>query len=262
MVFTLLLLFPIDLKSQTELCVIIDSLSKNPVDYASISAGSFIFYADELGAFSTKNLPNDTLRISRLGYHSIAVLKSELTPTIVLVPKDYSIKEFVVSGKAKSFEIGYHNMNTAGYDLMKEYKAVHILSLKPRCKIDKVLVHTRNNRKGTEFIITLFSVGDTGLPGEIIFTKEFSAPSGKNLLEIPVIEANLEMPETGVFVAIKKKVAKEDSNYSADAGIVRLTKLYDKNVSFFHYQNQWFETDPRKLDYRLTYKIGLELRAD
>jgi len=260
MVYTLLLLFSIDLKSQTDSCVIIDSLSKKPVGYASISAGLLIIYADELGAFSTKDLPNDTLRISRLGYHSIAMLKSELTPTLVLVPKDYSIKEFVVSGKAKSFEIGYHNRNSFGCSLAKDYKAVLIKSSKPRCEIEKILVHTRNNRKGTEFIVSLFSVSSKGVPGDLIFTKEFSSPTGKNLLEIPVDEANLEMPENGVFVAIKKNEAEDDSNYSVDAGAVRLTKVYAKNIGFLHYQNRWFEFESG-LGYHLTYKIGLELRA-
>jgi hypothetical protein len=260
MVYTLLLLFSIDLKSQTDYCVIIDSLSKKPVGYASISAGLLIIYADELGAFSTKDLPNDTIRISRLGYHSIAMLKSELTPTMVLVPKDYSIKEFVVSGKAESFEIGYHNRKSVAFSWAKDYKAVLILSPKPGFKIEKVLVHTRNNRKGTMFIVSLFSVRDNGLPGDIIFTKEYSSPTGKNLLEIPVDEANLEMPENGVFVAIKKKEAEDDSNYSVDAGIVRLTKVHAKNLSFVHYQNRWLVTDSG-LDYQFAYMIGLELRS-
>lgn len=85
----------------------------------------------------------------------------------------------------------------------------------------------------------------------MLFTKEFSSPTGKNLVEIPVDEANLEMPENGIFVAIKKKDSEGDPNYSDEAGIVRLTKVYDKNVSFFHCRNQWFETDHRNLDYRL-----------
>jgi hypothetical protein len=261
LIFTLLL-FPNGVRCQTEKCSLIDSVTKEPVAYASISEGSFIIYADEHGVFSVDDLPSDTLRISRLGYNSVTILKRELTPTISLVPKDYSIKEFVVSGKAESFEIGYHKRNTVGYSLMKDNKAVLILSSKPRCKIEKVLVHTRNNRRGIKFIVSLFSVSETGVPGDIIFTKEFSSPTGKNLLEIPVDEASLEMPETGVFVAIKKKETEGDSIHSNEEGIVRLTKLYDKNVSFFHHQNRWFELYNGNLDYHFTHKIGLELRVD
>jgi hypothetical protein len=256
-----LIFLPIDSSSQVHNYILMDSLSREPVAYATISAGSFIIYADQFGVFSTKDLPNDTIRISRLGYHSITLLKRELTPTIVLVPKEYSIKEFVVSGKAASFEIGYHKGNIIGFTLMKDFKAVFILSSKPKCKIEKVLVHTRNNRKGIKFIVSFFSVSDTGIPEDVIFTKEFISPSGKNLLEIPVDEANLVIPENGVFVAIKKKVIDGESDHSDDEGIVRLTKLYDKNVSFFHHQNRWFELQTPHSDYHSTHKIGLQLRA-
>ncbi len=230
------------------------------MSYASIRAGSLVCYADEDGIFSTKDILGDTIIISRVGYHSLVVPKSDLTSTLFLAPKSYSIGEVVVSGNAESFELGYHNFKTSGFSYNKKsFKAVHINRPDQRCRIEKVLVHTRKNRKGTEFVIGIFSVAESGLPGDLIFSKEHKSPSGKNMLEITVDEANLEMPQDGIFVAIKSNGTSENSENQSEHGMVRLSSDLDIGVSFFHSVNRWFETDFRELDYKLTYKIGLEV---
>lgn len=154
---------PKHLNGQKRNCMLIDSLNKEPVAFASISAGSFVCYSDQDGIFSTEELPDGPILISRLGYQSIEILKSELTSKVVLSPKRYSISEIEISGNAEAFELGYHELKTFGFSKMKnKYMAVLVQSPRKRCRIENVLVHIRKNRKGTDFVIGLFSVNDRG----------------------------------------------------------------------------------------------------
>lgn len=258
--FTVFNMLTIGASGQIENCVLIDSITKEPVSYASIRAGFFVCYADVDGIFSTTEIPGDTIIISRLGYYTLSIQRSDITPTLFLIPKSYSMGEVVVSVNSESFEIGYHNFKTSGFSYNKRsFKAVHISSPDQQCRIEKVLVHTRKNRKGTEFVIGLFSVNDSGLPGDLLFLKEYRSPTGKNMLEVSVDEANLKMPDDGIFVAIKSNDISDDPNASKDHGLLRFSNELDHSVSYFHSVNQWFENDFKELDHRMTYKIGLEL---
>lgn len=256
----LVTVLPTNLASQTVSCTLIDSLSKEPVIYASISSGSFVCYSDDEGVFSAKELPGDTLMISRLGYETLTVPKSELTTTVLLIPKSYTISEIEISGNPESFEVGYHDWKSWGLSKMNSYfQGVLIQKPNRNCMVETVLVHTSRNRKGTVYIIGLFSVSDDGLPGDLIFSKEYKSPTGRNLLEISVDEANIEMREGGIVVAIKSNEPEYRGVEQRDYGFVRFTKRSEGNVSYFHAVNRWFELDASVLDYIRTYKIGLEL---
>src|SRR5690554_942429 len=45
-------------------CMLVDSVSREPVAYASISAGSFYIHSDERGRFPVNDIPRDTFNIT------------------------------------------------------------------------------------------------------------------------------------------------------------------------------------------------------
>src|SRR6056297_3563893 len=108
-----------NLTGQTNQFKVIDSESNEPVPYATVSTGSFVRYTTTEGVFSTKDLLGDTIRISRLGYHAVSIAESELSPTILLRPKNYQIRVFEVSGNPESFDVGFHDSRTVGFSKMK-----------------------------------------------------------------------------------------------------------------------------------------------
>lgn len=248
---------------QVTSCTIVDSMSQAPVAYASISSGQEIIYSDVLGSFSIEALQGDTFTIRRIGYETLQLPKSALKSVILLVPKTYRLNEVVVSGSTESFEVGNHRLKTTGTSmLLSNYThVVYIPAHSRKSTIKTVFIGTQGNSKGDVYVLSFFEVGEKMDPFDVIYSQEYEATSGKNMLEIPVSGAEVSMTEKGIFVGISRK---EESDIENDVLIYTTITLADTEKPqriYFLERNRWIEQFGRQSE-GSTYKIGLGLRAE
>lgn len=104
---SLLLLFSCataTLQSQNLNSIVVDSVTKNPVPYATVQLNNKGMITNEEGRFSfsfNENIKeNDSLFISSIGYESIGKPISEFTDSIIVLrPKAIELREVIVSNK-------------------------------------------------------------------------------------------------------------------------------------------------------------------
>jgi len=245
---------------QSPTCTIIDSVSKAPVAYASISAGRTAVYADVLGRFGVEAIEGDTCTISRIGYETLRLPKSALKGTILLVPQTYGLQEVVISGSTESFEVGNHRLKTIGTSmLLSNYTHALYIPAPPRqSTVKAVFVHTKGNSKGDPYVLSFFKVGENFEPSDLIYSRDFEAPSGKNMLNIPVDDVEITMPEAGIFVGISRKEVSDIENDVLVYSTLTLAAVEEKQHSFILKYNRWVE-QLGTLSEGTTYKIGLLL---
>lgn len=248
---------------QSTSCTIIDSVSKAPVAYASISTGRAAVYSDVLGRFSVEAIEGDTCTISRIGYETLRLPKSALGNTVVLVPHTYALKEVVVSGSTETFETGYHRLKTTGtFMLLSNFTHVLHIPAPPRpATVKAVFVHTKGNSKGDPYVLSFFEVGENFKPSDLIYSRDFEALSGKNMLNIPVEDAEITMPESGIFVGISRKEVSDIENDVLVYSTLTMAAVEEMQRSFILRDNRWVE-QLSGLSEGTAYKIGLAHSID
>lgn len=168
--FLLIIALPFNMLGQgSRNCVLLDSKTHEPVPYVTIGAGSFTIYSDLQGRFPSDRNSGDTIRISRLGYKSMRISKSELRDTMFLTPERYTLNEVEISVNSRVFEVGLHDFKTYGTAATKSHALGVYISCPPRpAKINAIIVATRGNHKGNVYGINLFAVDSDGSPKDLI----------------------------------------------------------------------------------------------
>lgn len=245
-------------------CILVDSVSKEPVAYASISTGSFYVHSDEQGRFPVNDIPKNIFHINRLGYEALMVSKSELKDTLFLTPLSYSIQEVVVSANRKPFEVGYHKLRTVGiaHGTNLQRAGVYISHPGRPAKIVRIMVATHGNRRGMEYNIYLFETTPQGDPGSLIYSGKYTSHNGRNFLEIPLEDVAISMPDKGVVVVVGWTASLGNEMETEKYATIKLTKAIDEANSFLFYKNVWGKKDYPEVQPPLNYKIGLELQPE
>jgi len=228
--FTLILFLSASLSfAQTK---ILDSITKNPVSFTTISFGNGNgIFADDEGQFTfTKKLYSDidSLYISSLGYKNLKLATANLQDTIYLVPESDQLNEVFVTAKPKGkFKIVTLKPN----DHNDYYKCwlptieseIAVLFQNPDSKpkrITKVLLpikteaktwRKRNRDKHEKRpFSTLFRVqfyeNNNGLPGDVLTYERvmfIATQDTKPVFEFDVSGFDIYMPKKGLFVSIQ-----------------------------------------------------------
>lgn len=234
----------------------LDKETKEPVPYVSCQLGKQIYYSDLNGAIAPGFANYDTLFLSRMGYKNLSIPLEFITDTIYLDPKINSLSEVKITAKRQSVEIGYHdkkNLGTAGSGSRNQMVTL-INGNQITGLVKTVYIHLKQQQKGGLYRINLFSIADDRTPGELIYAKDYISPNSKNLLEIDISDAAIDLPGKGIFVGVD--VIRDENGF---AGPVRVTKTFGDPISYFFSVNRWFENDNLIPEWNMTYKIGLEV---
>lgn len=260
-----LLALSLTAKSQpAENCTLIDSESNAPVAFASISSDRTVIYTDLLGNFSAAALGSDSCVIQRIGYETLRMSTADLQDTVFLSPRAYSLGEVTVTGSTETVEIGYHHLKTTGTSMVLS-NLTHVMYFKSplkKTRIKTVYVHTKGTSKGDPFTLSFFKAGENYEPGALIYTSDFTAPSGKNMLEIPQAGAEILMPEEGIFVGISRREVSDLAEGVLVYSTLTLANTEQTPHAYILRDNIWkpLFNDSSRDD--IAYKIGLELTEE
>jgi hypothetical protein len=234
----------------------LNALSKDPIAYVEVSFGSSVLVADGNGKIQLDLSEIDTLNIYGTGYDHLCLVKQQISDTIFLNPNTINLKTVIIKAKKELAEVGFHHSKNIGWARAKGdvTRATFVKSDQCQGVIKHLFFRMKNQAEDTDYIISLFEKGDSVYPGRLVYSQKYTSESGKNLLKIDVLDANVVFPEEGIFVGIKL-ISKRDE----DLSYLKLTKTYGNPLSFFLYENMWFEHDNLNAEYNLTYKIGLEV---
>lgn len=268
-----LLFISIQSFSQQRKIVLIDSISLDPVPYASffytrLNVG---FYTDSDGTFeiNNENKNQDTLLISCMGYKSASIdLNKLVNDTIFIVPQIEYLKEVtVISQYRKTRFVGYGKktkkisfplnrgrqigalMKLNNYEHGKHVriKAIQI----PVDKKDRFYEgeeNLNNQNFSTIVKVNLYAVNNDK-PSETLLEKpiiiNFNQDSNK-VISIDLTDKNIFFPENGIFFAIEmvgdpaylKTVGKDDKLFLLPK--IGITNKPNKEFSSVTYQKSIF----------------------
>lgn len=239
--FLVLVLSSFCCKSQVK-GVVVDSLGA-PIPYVSIFVENEnkTTTSEENGTFSIDVLAKARLIFSALGYEKRIVLASE-SSKVVLKSVVFDLLDVVIkkAKKEKNLEIGKvtHSLLEA-FDTGPKIEAKFFPFEKQYIKtkwIKKIMLFTDSPIEGASLKLHLYSVDKNGFPGEELLTKDLIVSLKKGIFrhQFDVYDLNIEMPESGIFVAFEKmrieknKVEKIITN--SQTGSVRTEVTYAPKV--------------------------------
>ena len=207
-------------QSQEVKITIIDSLSNEPIAYASVC---FIdtrtgTYTNENGIFNIDR-SNHSILVSHLGYRPRTFMQPAKDATIKLQPETYFLSEITVTpGKKKTEEIGYikfkSKLTKTGFsgDELAVYFPNRYSTDKNIQEI-KIGFNTSSSIKkslGVNFVsifkINLYSKNESSsAPDSSLLVKDmvFTSKTIKSVTRIDVSEYNLRLPANGAFISIE-----------------------------------------------------------
>ena len=257
-----LIFLSLSLSGQTDReIVIVDQISNEPVPYATVEAGSTSFFSDRYGYFTPGLIKNDEITITRLGYKALSLSTSEISDTIKLIPAPYNLGTVEISATEKKKEAGYHDLKTYGRTSgrITQGVGVEIKNLPDDVQITRVFAHTKGNKKGATYLISLFTLDSIGLPGDLLYVRKYVSPNGRNKISVP-IDKEVKVDEK--LIVIFDWIAIDgDEKQSTDYSGVRMTDEINASLSFLYAKayNRWvrFEIE-ESMGFHWNYKIGVE----
>jgi hypothetical protein len=244
------LLFPCLLFSQTR-GVVIDSLGA-PIPYVSIwvENENKATTSEENGSFSIQVSVDAKLIFSALGYETKTVLAANASK-VVLKQTIFDLENVVVK-KAKStkiVEIGQvPNAILEAFDTGPKMDAKFFpyqSKYKKNKWIKKILLTTDSPIENASLKLHIYSVDENGFPGEELLTQDLIVKLKKGIYrhQFDVNDLNIEIPESGLFVAFEKmrieknKVEKKITNQQS--GIITTEISYAPKVLCYMVKKQY-----------------------
>ncbi|WP_432672381.1 carboxypeptidase-like regulatory domain-containing protein [Flavobacterium sp. SM2513] len=229
------------LKAQTK-GVVVDSLGM-PIPYVSVFVENEdkTTTSEENGTFSIQVSAGAKLIFSALGYESKTVLASKASK-VVLKQNIFDLDDVVIkkANKPKTLEIGRisHALLEAFDTGPKiEAKFFPYESTYRKTKwIKKIMLFTDSPIENASIKLHIYSVDENGFPGAELLTKDLIVNLKKGIYrhQFDVYDLDIEMPESGVFVAFEKmriernKIERKVTN--SQTGIVRTDITYAPKV--------------------------------
>jgi len=222
-IFTLFLLFPVYLFSQTS-GLIIDKSTGKGVPYVNIwvEDENIGTTSDFYGKFKIKGeLLGKRLIFSAVGYerHKIEIKSNNLT--IELTQKTYEIGEAVVKKADNSSKIicGEFDKSKINhfYDCgEKPWIVAKLVKYENRFEatpfINNLTLLALNEIKSSTFGLRFLSVDSSGAPGEEIVNELIlvKAKKGKNTITVDLSKYYIEIPKNGLFIAVEWLIIEEN----------------------------------------------------
>ncbi|UPT72033.1 MAG: carboxypeptidase-like regulatory domain-containing protein [Flavobacterium sp. JAD_PAG50586_2] len=234
--------------------IVIDE-NKKPVSYVNIwvENENNSTTSEENGEFIINCLPDKNLIFSALGYEKKTVKASE-SDNVTLKINAFELSEVVI---AKRFET---RQNEIGKVKIESYQAFEngpridakFFPYDPKYKktkyIKQVAIITDSQLESSSFKIHFYAVNPDGSPGEELLKKDYLVSVRKGVKKgyFNVVDFNLRMPKTGLFVGFEKliieknKLEKEviDSNTKATT----IQKLYFPYVLYNYVEREFIYT--------------------
>jgi hypothetical protein len=246
----LFLLFPCLLFSQTR-GVVIDSLG-TPIPYVSIFVENenTTTTSEENGTFSIQVSPDANLIFSALGYERKTVLAAKASK-VVLKSIIFDLDDVVIkkAKKQKTVEIGQvSNAILEAFDAGPKIDAKffpYYDKYKSTKWIKKIMLFTDSPLEQASIKLHIYSVDENGFPGDELLTQDLIVNLKKGIFrhQFDVYDLNIEMPESGIFVAFEKmrieknKVEKKITNQQT--GIVTTEISYAPKVLCYMVKKQY-----------------------
>jgi hypothetical protein len=256
---SILLLTTVLLHAQTK-GVVVDSLG-TPIPYVSIFVENENTTAtsEENGTYAINVLANAKLIFSALGYERKTVLAANASK-VVLKSLIFDLDAVVVkkAKKQKIIEIGQvSNAILEAFDTGPKIEAKffpYYAKYKNTKWIKKIVLFTDSPLEQASIKLHVYSVDKNGFPGDELLTQDLIVYLRKGIFrhQFDVYDLDIEMPETGIFVAFEKmrieknKVEKNVSNPQTGIEKIEITfapkvlcYIVKKQFSFSYTSGKW-----------------------
>ena len=194
-----------------------DSLTNKPIPYVNIWVENEMIgtTSGENGEFNFTENPYDKVVIfSSIGHKTKKVQYKDNLTTIYLTPDVIQLKEIVVTGDRKSIKekigdfnksIVRHYFACSGYPYMVGKYFSYNESYAKTPYLGQIEVLTSSDIKDAKFNIRLYTMSESGIPDKLIFNENILsvAKKGTNLTTVDISDKLIEIPRTGVLVAIE-----------------------------------------------------------
>jgi len=189
--------------------------SNNPVSYVNIwvENENNSTTSEENGEFTIYCQPDKNLIFSALGYEKKTVKASE-SGKVILKINTVELNEVVVAHRYETKEIEIGKVKNETYQAFEggpriDAKFFPYLSKYKKTKyIKQVTIFTDSQIENASFKIHFYTVNPDGSPGEELLNKDFlvSVKKGVKKTYFNVVDLNLKMPKTGIFVGFEKLI--------------------------------------------------------
>ena len=206
-----LLLFGFSVSAQVK-GIVVDEFSK-PIPYVNIwvENENNSTTSEENGEFTITCQPNKNLVFSVLGYEKKIVKVSE-ADSVILKISAFELNEIIIAKRFETKEIEIGNVKIASYQAFENGPRIdlkffpYLAKYKRTRYIKQVNFFTDCQLETSSFKIHFYSVNADGSPGEEMLNKDFlvSVKKGVKKTFFNVVDFNLKMPKTGIFVGFEK----------------------------------------------------------
>lgn len=247
------LLFSFSLTAQIK-GIVVDEFNK-PISYVNIwvENENNSTTSEENGEFTINCQPTANLIFSALGYEKKTVKASE-AEKVVLKINALELSEIVILKRFETKQVEIGKVKIESYQAFENGPRIDakFFPYDPKYKktkyIKQVAIITDSQLENTSFKIHFYGVNLDGSPGEELLQKDYlvSVRKGVKKSYFNVVDFNLRMPKTGVFVGFEKliieknKLEKEviDSNTKATT----IQKLYFPYVLYNYVERDFIYT--------------------
>jgi len=169
--------------------------------------------SEENGTFLINCLPNKNLIFSALGYEKKIVKASE-ADNVVLKIIAFELNEIIIAKRFETKEIEIGKVKNASYQAFENGPRIdikffpYLAKYKRTRYIKQVNFFTDSQLETSSFKIHFYSVNLDGSPGAELLNKDFlvSVKKGVKKTFFNVVDFNLKMPKTGIFVGFEKLI--------------------------------------------------------
>lgn len=234
--------------------VVLDEYNK-PVSYVNIwvENENNSTTSEENGEFTINCLPDKNLIFSALGYEKKTVKASE-SDKVTLKINALELSEVVIAKRFETKQIEIGKVKIESYQAFENGPRIDakFFPYDPKYKktkyIKQVAIITDSQLESSSFKIHFYAVNPDGSPGEELLKKDYLVSVRKGVKKgyFNVVDFNLRMPKTGLFVGFEKliieknKLEKEviDSNTKATT----IQKLYFPYVLYNYVEREFIYT--------------------
>lgn len=205
------LLFSFSVSAQVK-GVVIDE-NNQPIPYVNIwvENENNSSTSEENGVFFISCQPNKNIVFSVLGYEKKTVKASE-ADSVILKISAFELNEIIIAKRFETKEIEIGNVKIASYQAFENGPRIdvkffpYLAKYKRTRYIKQVNFFTDCQLETSSFKIHFYSANSDGSPGEEMLNKDFlvSVKKGVKKTFFNVVDFNLKMPKTGIFVGFEK----------------------------------------------------------
>lgn len=216
-----LLLLPFFAQSQI-LGMVIDSETKKPVSYATISIENKtgVVNSEEDGRFAISALENQNLIVSAVGYDTKTVKTSEAN-TILLKRTILELDEVVILKPKNKKEIGYETFSGITRYTESNQRAGKAFPFSEKMKLfpflKEIKFHAENELEGAKVNLMVKRLNPDGSPGDDLIDSNLivAVKKGNRNTVVDLQQFSIQIPENGIFVCIEA-LKIEENKFSRD----------------------------------------------